>query len=171
MDCLAPWLLVLPHAKMPIVQVRDPDSTVIFSKNEIDTAELAFKNQISGKHTFCFSVSAKSRTPADSIGSPRAQGPLRSLQVDILVGETWDHERVTDEHVDELMENISVLQQKIQRLRSEVRHLRFREARHRETVESTGRRVVRYALAKMLVIIAVAVGQPMILAILFKDYF
>lgn len=54
---------------------------------------------------------------------------------------------------------------------SEVRYLKFREIRHRKTVKSTARRVLRYSLGKMIVIIVIAIAQPAIIAIFFQRRF
>lgn len=42
------------------MQVRDPESTVIFSKLEQNDAELMFKTRVAGRHTFCLTLSRKS---------------------------------------------------------------------------------------------------------------
>lgn len=54
---------------------------------------------------------------------------------------------------------------------SEAMYLKFREIRHRKTVKSTARRVLRYSMGKMVVIIAIAIAQPAIIAIFFKRQF
>lgn len=54
---------------------------------------------------------------------------------------------------------------------SEVRYLKFREIRHRKTVKSTARRVTHYALGKMIVIIIIAIAQPVIIAVFFQRQF
>lgn len=50
-------------------------------------------------------------------------------------------------------------------------YLKFREIRHRKTVQSTARRVLRYSLGKMVVIIVIAIAQPAIIAVFFRRQF
>lgn len=99
------------------LQVRDPRGAEIYTKDEVDIAEVSFKNQLVGPHTFCFTVSAVNTNMGSGIASPRVGKRLREVSFDIQVGETWTHERVTTEHVDSLMEDISALKTRIQKLK------------------------------------------------------
>lgn len=57
----------------------------------------------------------------------------------------------------------------MQKLLSEIRRFKYREVRHRQTVESTKKRVLTYALLKVAVVIALAALQPVILSTFFKE--
>eukprot|EP00892_Ulva_mutabilis_P005694 jgi/Ulvmu1/3497/UM162_0004.1 len=153
------------------IVVSDPEGSEIYSRQEIDTAEISFTNRIEGPHRFCFTVNAKHASLGSGIASPRVGKKLREVSVDIIVGEVWTHERVLTEHLDTLMESISDLKIRMQKLKSEVRYLKFREIRHRKTVKSTAKRVTRYALGKMVVIIIIALAQPIIIAVFFQRQF
>jgi hypothetical protein len=91
------------------------------------------------------------------------------VRLDIIVGQTWTHNKITEDHLDELFGDISVLGELVQKLRSEMRHFKYREARHRQTVESTNRRVLVYTLLKLVVISLIVVAQPFILIRLIKS--
>ena len=136
-------------------------STVIFSKLEQNDAEFAFKTRQPGRHSFCLTLSKKS--------SGRHHVATRVVQLDVLVGNTYAHNKITEDHLDELISDVSVLKELVQKLLSETRRLRFREERHRRTVESTDRRVRRYAYLKVAVIVGIAIMQPIILSRFFKD--
>lgn len=99
------------------LQVRDPRGTEIYKKDAVDVAEASFKSQLAGPHTFCFTVSAVNTNLGSGIASPRVGKRLREISIDIQVGETWSHERVTTEHMDSLMEEISALKTRIQKLK------------------------------------------------------
>lgn len=142
------------------VQARDPRSTVIFSKLAQNDAELAFKNRMPGRHSFCLSLSKRSRTRA------RVAYPV---QLDIMVGQTWSHDKITDDHLDDMMGDVSDLAERVQKLMAEMRAFRYREARHRRTVESTRRRVMTYSLVKLAVIALIVIAQPLVIARLFKE--
>jgi p24 family protein beta-1 len=142
------------NSKLPFVQARDPQSTVIFSKLEQNDAELSFKNRIPGRHSFCLTLSKKSWTRSRI---------ARHVHLDILVGQTWTHNKITEDHLDEMFDDISNLGELIQKLMSEMRHFKYREARHRQTVESTSRRVIVYTVLKLVVIALIVVAQPLIL--------
>ena len=93
----------------------------------------------------------------------------RTVRLDMLVGRTFDHDKITDDHLDELIGDVSDLGEWLQRLLTEVRRLRFREERHRATVDSTSRRVQTYAVIKLLLVTLIAAAQPFVLSRLFKD--
>ena len=142
------------------MQARDPQSTVIFSKLAQNDAELAFKNRMPGRHSFCLTLSKRSR------GRARVAYPV---QLDVMVGQTWSHDKITDDHLDDMMGDVSDLAERVQKLMAEMRSFRYREARHRRTVESTRRRVLTYAVVKLAVIAAIVVAQPLIIVRLFKE--
>lgn len=77
---------------------------MVFSKLEINDAELGFKNTVAGLHTFCLRLSNKSRTSADSISSPRVKPQLRTVTVDVRVGDGFNHDRVREDDVAGIME-------------------------------------------------------------------
>lgn len=89
----------------------------MYARQDIDTAEISFTTQVEGVHTFCFTVSAKNANLGSGIGSPRVGKKLREVAFDIQVGETWSHDRVLTEHLDALMENISSLKIRMQKLK------------------------------------------------------
>ena len=51
----------------------------------------------------------------------------------------------------------------------QMRRFKYREARHRRTVESTDRRVRRYAVIKLAIVAVIAMCQPLILSQFFKE--
>jgi emp24/gp25L/p24 family/GOLD len=104
------------------VQVRDKE-TVIFSAVSVEDEEFVFHSKTAGKHAFCLTASAKSKRTRGRKWIP--------MQIDITVGETWSHDRVITEHLDDLMDDISDLGEQIQRLHSDISHFKYREARHR----------------------------------------
>lgn len=97
-----------------MVQARDPRSEVVFSKLELNDAELNFKNKVAGLHTFCLKLSSKSRTSADSISSPRVKKKLRTVTVDVQVGEMLSTDRVLGDDIDQMMEEVTDVQQRVQ---------------------------------------------------------
>jgi hypothetical protein len=143
------------------LQARDPDENVIFSKLEQNDAELAFKNRVPGRHSFCLTLSKKS--------AHRSNRAARVVQLDILVNHTFSHDRITEDHLDELLGDVSVLGERVQKLLSEIRRFKYREVRHRQTVESTKKRVMTYALLKVAAVLGLAALQPVILSTFFKD--
>ena len=143
------------------VQARDPLSNVIFSKLEQNDAELAFKNRVPGRHTFCLTLAKKS--------AHRSNRAARVVRLDILVNHTYDHDKITEDHLDELIGDVSVLGERVQKLMSEIRRFKYREVRHRQTVESTKARVLRYAIIKVVVVVGLAALQPLILSTFFKE--
>lgn len=93
------------------MQARDPLSEVVFSKLELNDAELNFKNKVAGLHTFCFKVSQRSRTNSDSISSPRVKKPMRTVTVDVQLA---DHDKVREDDVDNIMVEVKDVQRKVQ---------------------------------------------------------
>ena len=115
----------LPHRAQPlhprqihattscrILQANDPDGNVIFSKLEQNDAELAFKTRAAGRHAFCLSLARAS--------AGRASRAARLVQLDILVGTVYEHDKITEEHLDDMMADISALSGRVQKLLSEV---------------------------------------------------
>jgi hypothetical protein len=151
-----------------LLQVRDPTNQVIYSKTEVSEAELEFRNNMPGLHSFCFSVAHRSRTAADGMSSPRVTKPQREVNVDILLGKPVKHDRVTFDDVGDLMEDVSLVQNRLQELRSEVRHLRVTGAQHHECVLRKNRRVSQYSLGKMLVLLVMAIAQPYMLNVVLQ---
>lgn len=105
------------------MQVADPSSNIIFSANAVEDDEFRFHTRAQGTHVFCLVTSPQSKRLRGRRWIP--------VQIDITVGETWSHDRVRAEHVDELMDDISDLAERIQELRSDMVHLKYRETRHR----------------------------------------
>jgi hypothetical protein len=87
---------------------------VIFSKLELNDAELNFKNKVAGLHTFCIKLSRKSRTLAHGISSPRVKNHVRTVTVDIQVGKTLHHDRAREDDVAFIMNEVSNVQREVQ---------------------------------------------------------
>lgn len=83
----------------------------MFSKLDLNNAELNFKNNKAGLHTFCFKVSQRSRTKTDSISSPRVKKTLRTITVDVQVALD---DKVTENDVDEMMDEVTDVQRRVQ---------------------------------------------------------
>lgn len=144
------------------VEVRDPNQVLIFTKERVDRSEMAFKTRYVGRHSFCLTVHP------DSHGITTNWRPTREVLFDINVGETWSHDRVKQAHMDSLWEGVSSLKQKLQLLQGELKFLRNREIRHRQTVDSMTKRVQHYALVKGAVITLVAVMQVAAIRFFFR---
>jgi emp24/gp25L/p24 family/GOLD len=105
------------------MQAQDSKSNIIFSAQSVIDDEFEFRSKAPGVHTFCLITSGKSK---------RARGRRWiPVQIDITMGETWNHDRVTQEHLDELLEDISYLSEQIQKVHSDLIHFKHREMRHR----------------------------------------
>ncbi len=67
-----------------------------------------------------------------------------------------------------LWHSIEQIDSQLENLKATQAFLYFREQRHRLTVESTASRVVWYATARGLLLVAVSVGQVLFIRRLFK---
>lgn len=142
------------------VMARDPLSEVVFSKLELNDAELNFKNKVAGLHTFCFKVSQRSRTNSDSISSPRVKKPMRTVTVDVQLA---DHDKVREDDVDNIMVEVKDVQRKVQRLAGTVVHLKMTGAQHHEVVVSKNRTVTFCSVGKLVILLVMFAVQPVVL--------
>lgn len=100
--------------KTHALQVRDPRSAVVFSKLELNDAELNFKNKVAGLHTFCIKLSNKSKTHSDTISSPRVKRQLRTVTIDVQTRGAFIHDRVREDDVTDLLQEVSDVQLRVQ---------------------------------------------------------
>jgi hypothetical protein len=87
---------------------------VIFSKLELNDAELNFKNKVAGLHTFCLKLSSRSRTVAHRVLPSRAKKQPRMVAVDIQVDKTLHHDRAREGDVAFIMDEVSDVQREVQ---------------------------------------------------------
>jgi hypothetical protein len=87
---------------------------VIFSKLELNDAELNFKNKVAGLHTFCLKLSSRSRTVAHRVLPSRAKKQPRMVAVDVQADKTLHHDRAREGDVAFIMEKVSDVQREVQ---------------------------------------------------------
>lgn len=87
--------------------------------------------------------------------------PAADIIWDVHVGhaESHDKDHVKESDTQSLWHYVNMVDAQLQQLRSTQQYLYWRERRHRQTAESTNRRVVFYALLRSGALVAVAIFQ------------
>jgi hypothetical protein len=113
-----------------------------------------------GSHKFCLKFNPEA--------SPSRQLIPRDVLWNINVGYSEGHDKVEETDTQYLWHHIYQIDGQVQELKSTLHYLYWRERRHRETVESTHRRTLLYAILRCIVLVAASVGQVLYIRRLFN---
>jgi len=133
------------------VEVRDPDDKIILSKVYSSEGKVTFTSHSPGEHVIClYSNSTK-----------WFSGTQLRVHLDIQVGEhAIDYANVAQkEKLTELQLRVRQLLDQVEQITKEQNYQRYREERFRQTSESTNQRVLWWALAQTVILLAMGAWQ------------
>jgi len=133
------------------VEVRDPDDKIILSKVYSSEGKVTFTSHAPGEHVIClYSNSTK-----------WFSGTQLRVHLDIQVGEhAIDYANVAQkEKLTELQLRVRQLLDQVEQITKEQNYQRYREERFRQTSESTNQRVLWWALAQTVILLAMGAWQ------------
>jgi len=133
------------------VEVRDPDDKIILSKVYSSEGKVTFTSHMPGEHVIClYSNSTK-----------WFSGTQLRVHLDIQVGEhAIDYANVAQkEKLTELQLRVRQLLDQVEQITKEQNYQRYREERFRQTSESTNQRVLWWALAQTVILLAMGAWQ------------
>lgn len=133
------------------VEIRDPDEKIIMSKVYSSEGKFTFTSHTPGEHVICLY----------SNSSRWFSGTQLRVHLDIQVGEhAIDYAHVAQkEKLSELQLRVRQLLDQVEQISKEQNYQRYREERFRLTSESTNQRVLWWALAQTLLLLAMGAWQ------------
>ncbi|KAI4317898.1 hypothetical protein L6164_025727 [Bauhinia variegata] len=134
--------------------VTSPGGNIVHSLKGTSGDKFEFKAPGSGMYKFCFH---------NSYSTPE------TVSFYIHVGHIPnEHDLAKDEHLDPINVKIAELREALESVTAEQKYLRARDARHRNTNESTRKRVIFYTVGEYLVLAAVSTLQVIYIRQLFS---
>lgn len=140
-----------PNLKVQITvdETFDNNHRVV-DQRSAPSGEFAFTSFDSGEHKFCL-------TPRYNDGST---GKTHRIFFDVAVGSSHDYvDSKSTKQVDSLTSQVLDLNKKLSTIHFEQEHLREREARFRDSSETTNSHVVRWSIVQVLVLVGTCVYQ------------
>jgi len=151
------------------VMLKGPQGNELYSSIQ-PTGEFEIRVSQAGLYTLCFDNNSGSRTLSNLLVSfdfeDTGKDGLQSGKT-ISSGEGDKGGVAQPEDVNDLYKDIRKVARAIDLLRSDQHHVKTRMNRHRDTVESTFTRVVRYSILESFVLIGMATVQLMYVRNLF----
>lgn len=115
----------------------------------------------SGRYRFCLTLN-QDRTMSRYVLA-------RDVIWDMHVGHAdHSHDHVKEHDTQSLWHYVSQVDAQLQQLRATQQYLYWRERRHRQTVESTNKRVLIYALLRSGALVLVSIGQVLFIRRMFS---
>ncbi|KAK2417652.1 emp24/gp25L/p24 family/GOLD family protein [Trifolium repens] len=137
--------------------VTSPGGNVVHSLKGTSGDKFEFKATISGIYKFCFH---------NPITTPE------TVSFYVHVGHIPnEHDLAKDEHLDPINVKIAELREALESIITEQKYLKARDARHRNTNESTRKRVVFYTLMEYILFVTTSILQVVYIRRLFSKSF
>lgn len=140
-----------PNLKVQITvdETFDNNHRVV-DQRSAPSGEFTFTSVDSGEHKFCL-------TPRYNDGS---SGKTHRIFFDVAVGSSYDYvDSKSTKQVGSLTAQIHDLNKKLSSIHFEQEHLREREAKFRDSSESTNSHVVKWSIVQVLVLVGTCVYQ------------
>jgi hypothetical protein len=133
------------------VEVRDPDDRALMSRTYAAEGRFTFTSSNAGEHIICL----------HSNSSIRFGGTQLRVHLSISIGERAnDYEQIAaKDKLTELQLRVRQLLDQVEQISKEQNYQRYREERFRETSDSTNQRVLYWALAQTLILVATGLWQ------------
>lgn len=135
-------------------EVSSPGGNVVYSLKGTSGDKFQFTAPKSGMYQFCFH---NPHSTPESVSFYIHVGHIPS-----------EHDLAKDEHLDPINVKIAELREALENVTAEQRYLKARDARHRNTNESTKRRVIFYTLAEYALLACVSALQVLYIRRLFS---
>lgn len=151
------------------LQVTDPSGKVEVDVGALSTYKFKFVAKVTGRYTFCLSVWDRSRSKGKAT-AVKAEATPRDVLWDLHVShkdKAPGHDKVQNEHVDMLWDQISLLEEALESIQYEQTYHRNVETGQRIVAESLGKRVVNFAILRACALIGVSIGQVAFIQYLF----
>lgn len=113
-----------------------------------------------GTHKFCIRLNPE-RTQSRYVLA-------REVLWNINIGVGESHDKIQESDTQYLWHHVYQLDGQLQELKSTLHYLYWRERRHRQTVESTHKRVVYFAMLRSCFLVAVSIAQVVIVRRMFS---
>ncbi|XP_062871226.1 transmembrane emp24 domain-containing protein 4 isoform X1 [Trichomycterus rosablanca] len=135
------------------VEIKDPDTKVILSRQYGSDGRFTFTSHTPGEHQICLHSNSTKMTLF-------AGGKLR-VHLDIQVGEHTNNypEIAAKDKLTELQLRVRQLLDQVEQIQKEQNYQRYREERFRMTSESTNQRVLWWSIAQTVILIITAIWQ------------
>ncbi|KAK5894071.1 hypothetical protein CesoFtcFv8_010795 [Champsocephalus esox] len=135
------------------VEIKDPDTKIILSRQYGSDGRFTFTSHTPGEHQIC--LHSNSTKMALFAG-----GKLR-VHLDIQVGEHTNNypEIAAKDKLTELQLRARQLLDQVEQIQKEQNYQRYREERFRMTSESTNQRVLWWSIAQTLILIVTGIWQ------------
>ncbi|RXN05374.1 transmembrane emp24 domain-containing 4-like protein [Labeo rohita] len=135
------------------VEIKDPDTKIILSRQYGSDGRFTFTSHTPGEHQIC--LHSNSTKMALFAG-----GKLR-VHLDIQVGEHTNNypEIAAKDKLTELQLRVRQLLDQVEQIQKEQNYQRYREERFRMTSESTNQRVLWWSIAQTIILIITGIWQ------------
>lgn len=145
-----------------VITVTDPTGEVKLQQLTIEKGSVGFRSTVAGEHSICIQTST-----ASYYGSKRSF----RFEFSISLGESAiDYSEIAKlEHLTAIEIEVRKLNDKIRSIKSEQDYQTSREARFRDTSESTNSRVLWFSLLQTIILIAAGLWQLFMLKRFFKS--
>uniref|UniRef100_A0A6B2LI31 GOLD domain-containing protein n=1 Tax=Arcella intermedia TaxID=1963864 RepID=A0A6B2LI31_9EUKA len=139
----------IPVMKMTFrIYPPEKDAEAIFTEDDATDGSYAFTTHSDGNYKFCF------------IDTPRegVRGKPVTRRVQLTAKEAWitpndDEDTVEKEELEPVQQRFMGLEPKVETLKVALKELRMREARHRDTSESTSVRISVFSVLSILIVV------------------
>ncbi|XP_051516592.1 transmembrane emp24 domain-containing protein 4-like [Myxocyprinus asiaticus] len=135
------------------VEIKDPDSKIILSRQYGSDGRFTFTSHTPGEHQICLHSNSSKMALF-------AGGKLR-VHLDIQVGEHTNNypEIAAKDKLTELQLRARQLLDQVEQIQKEQNYQRYREERFRMTSESTNQRVLWWSIAQTIILIITGIWQ------------
>ncbi|CAM4677182.1 unnamed protein product [Leuciscus chuanchicus] len=135
------------------VEIKDPDTNIILSRQYGSDGRFTFTSHTPGEHQIC--LHSNSTKMALFAG-----GKLR-VHLEIQVGEHTNNypEIAAKDKLSELQLRVRQLLDQVEQIQKEQNYQRYREERFRMTSESTNQRVLWWSIAQTIILIITGIWQ------------
>ncbi|KAA0707293.1 Transmembrane emp24 domain-containing protein 4 [Triplophysa tibetana] len=135
------------------VEIKDPDSKIILSRQYGSEGRFTFTSHIPGEHQICLH--------SNSTKMPLFAGGKLRVHLEIQVGEHANNypEIAAKDKLTELQLRARQLLDQVEQIQKEQNYQRYREERFRMTSESTNQRVLWWSIAQTIILIITGIWQ------------
>ena len=143
------------------VTITAPSGTVVYQAVGESEGKFNLITYEVGRYKFCLKLN-QDRTVSRYVVE-------RDVMWDLHTGlQAPPHNAVDEAHTSQLWKHVSEVDAELQQIRATQQYLYWRERRHRQTVESTNRRVVWFALLRSVALVVSSMVQVVVIRKMFS---
>ena len=141
------------------LRITAPSSQKLYEVNGESEATFHLVPVESGTHRFCLKFNPSV--------SPNGVTITREMLWNLNIGYSEGHDKIEETDTQYLWHHVYQIDGQVQELKSTLHYLYWREKRHRQTVESTHRRTLGYAMLRCCVLVLTSVAQVLAIKYMF----